>query len=152
MSLNLTIKSFEKDAVIPEKYTCNGDNISPYLAWDNVPAEAVTLALLMDDPDAPGGIFTHWIMYNIPVTVTEIPGIIPVQKNLDFGGIHGKNDFGKYGYGGPCPPSGEQHRYFFRLYAVGKKWNQEEGATRQALLNAVENYTEDYSEYTGRYK
>ena len=151
MALELRSRSFENGASIPMRYTCDGDNTSPHLAWDGAPKETVTFALLVEDPDAPGGLFTHWVMYNIPGDVGELEEIVPAAKNLDNGGTHGKNDFGKYGYGGPCPPSGE-HRYFFRLYALKKKLEPESGASRDALLSAMKDNIIEEAEYMGVYR
>lgn len=151
MGLNLTISSFEQNTSIPEKYTCEGDDISPHLMWSDLPKETVTLALIMEDPDAPGGTFSHWVLYNIPPEVSELDKV-PLQKRLDNGAIHGQNDFGKYGYGGPCPPHPEEHRYYFRLFAINRKLKPEEGATREALLEAIRGKIIDQSEYMGKFK
>ncbi|MFO7795637.1 MAG: YbhB/YbcL family Raf kinase inhibitor-like protein [Promethearchaeati archaeon] len=101
---------FDQDGMIPKKFTCDGDDISPHLRWENAPDNKKSFAILCDDPDASGG-WIHWIVYNIPPDVNEIPQGGPVP------GSEGKNDFGKTDYGGPCPPGGV-HRYFFRLYAL----------------------------------
>lgn len=151
MSLNLTVKSFEQNATIPVKYTCEGDDVSPHLIWDEVPKGTVSLALLMEDPDAPGGTFSHWVIYNIPPDVHELDKV-PMKKKLDNGAIHGKNDFDKYGYGGPCPPHPEEHRYIFKLFALKRKLKPEEGADRESLLEAIKNDVIEESEYSGKFK
>ena len=110
MAFNITTTAFEEGAFFPVQHTCDGDNTSPPLRWDDVPKGAVSFALILEDPDAPGGVFTHWIVYNLPADCRELEKIIPIEKNLGNGAIQGKNDFGKYGYGGPCPPKGDVHR------------------------------------------
>lgn len=151
--MEITTTAFENGKYIPVKHTCDGDDTSPPLRWDKVPKGTVTFALLVEDPDAPGGTFAHWIMYNIPADVQQLEAIIPVAKNLDNGAIHGKNDFGKYGYRGPCPPDQDDaHKYFFRIFALDKKLAPEQAANRQSLLNAVKNHVIDEGEYLGLYK
>lgn len=151
MSLDLTIKSFEENASIPEQYTCEGEDKAPHLVWDEVPKGTVSQALLMEDPDAPGGTFSHWVMYNIPPEVHELDNV-SMEKNLDNGAIHGQNDFGKYGYGGPCPPHPEEHRYIFKLFALKRKLKPEEGANREALLDAIKSDVIDKAEYSAKFK
>ena len=151
MALNLTIKSFEQNVIIPEKYTCEGEDIAPHLIWDEAPKGTVSLALIMEDPDAPGGTFSHWVMYNIPPEVHELSNV-SMEKNLDNGAIHGQNDFGKYGYGGPCPPHSEEHNYIFKLFAIKRKLKPEEGANREALLEAIKNNVIDKDEYAAKFK
>ncbi|BAZ30670.1 phospholipid-binding protein, PBP family [Cylindrospermum sp. NIES-4074] len=113
--MKLASSVFEANSLIPAKYTCDGADISPPLIWDEVPTKTQSLALIVDDPDAPGKTFVHWVVYDIPPTVRQLPEQIPSTKTPANIGVQGKNDFGKFGYGGPCPPSGT-HRYFFQLY------------------------------------
>ena len=108
--MKLTSKSFNQGEMIPKEFTCQGDDSSPHLAWEDAPAETKSFALIVDDPDAPGGTWVHWLVKDIPPNVKEIQ-----QNNVP--GNQVQNDFGKQDYGGPCPPSGT-HRYFFRLYAL----------------------------------
>lgn len=117
MAFNLTSKAFEYGASIPVKHTCKGEDVPPPLIWDEAPKGTVSFALVLEDPDAPGGTFLHWLIYNLPADINELDGVSPVEKNLRNGALQAKNDFGRTGYGGPCPPSGEEHRYFFRLFA-----------------------------------
>jgi len=116
-SFNLSLKSpaFEDQGFIPSKYTCDGEDINPPLLIEGVPQEAKSLVLVMQDPDAPGGTFLHWLLWNIPPETKEIS-----EGKIPSGAIEGKNDFGKIGYGGPCPPSGSHH-YIFTLYALSQK-------------------------------
>src|SRR4030067_2165604 len=102
---SLTSKVFKQGDMIPSKYTCDGEDVSPPLSWGNVPGGTKTLALIVDDPDAPGGIFTHWVLFNLPATVTNLPEGVPRLDRLAGGGIQGEDDFGRKGYGGPCPPN-----------------------------------------------
>ena len=119
---------------------------------DNVPKATVSLALIMEDPDAPDGIFTHWMIYNIPPKTREIEEIVPIEKKLKNGSIQGKNDFGNIGYRGPCPPKGEEHRYFFRVYALKRKLDPESANSREDFLNAIKNLVLDEGEYMGKYR
>jgi Raf kinase inhibitor-like YbhB/YbcL family protein len=118
---------------IDSRYTCDGEDVSPALAWEGVPEEAAELALVVEDPDAPGGTFTHWLVYGLDPGETQLPeGAEPA--------LQGTNDFGRVGYGGPCPPGGETHRYAFRLLALDQALDLEEGASRDDLLGAVEGH------------
>jgi len=152
MGFNITTPAFEFGASIPAKHACTGDNLSPRLRWDEGPEATNTYALIMEDPDAPNGTFTHWIVYNLPSDCHELEQIIPVEKNLKNGAIHGKNDFGKYGYGGPCPPDGEEHRYFFRLFALKNKLNPESARDRGSFFQAIEGHVLDETYYMGKFK
>ncbi|WP_375539815.1 YbhB/YbcL family Raf kinase inhibitor-like protein [Cylindrospermum sp. FACHB-282] len=149
--MKLASSAFENNGLIPAQYTCDGADISPPLIWDEVPRETQSLALIVDDPDAPGKIFVHWVVYDIPPTAGQLPEQISSIKTLPNGGVQGKNDFGKFGYGGPCPPSGI-HRYFFRLYALDQKLRLAAGASKNQILAAMEGHVLASSELIGRYK
>ena len=112
-TMTITSSAFEHNGKIPKKYTCDGENVNPPLAISGVPEGAKSLVLIMDDPDAPSGTFTHWILYDIDPKIKGIP-----ERIGDEIGIAGETSFGKIGYGGPCPPPGKPHRYFFKLYAL----------------------------------
>ena len=118
--MKLESTAFDANGLIPAKYTCDGEDISPPLIWDEVPKGTKSIVLIVDDPDAPGRTFVHWVIYDIPATVRQLPEKIAAVKALPNGGVQGTNDFGKLGYGGPCPPSGI-HRYFFKLYALDQE-------------------------------
>ena len=151
MSLVLKSAAFSEGGWIPEKYTCDGDNVSPPLEWSGLPAGTASLALICDDPDAPMGIWVHWLIYNIPAETNGLPEGVPASKStLDNGAIQGTNSWGRIGYGGPCPPSGT-HRYFFRLYALGTKLELKPGATKAQVLSAMEGHVLDKCELMGRY-
>ena len=143
--MKITSPSFQESAFVPSKYTCDGDNISPPLTISDIPADAKSLVLIVDDPDAPVGTFVHWLVWNIPPHVSEIK-----EGNLPEGSVEGTNDFGKSEYGGPCPPSGT-HRYFFRLYALNQELNLPEGARREELEKAMGGKIIQTAELVGRY-
>lgn len=152
MSFEITSRSFENGASIPVEYTCDGDDTSPHILWDDAPKDTVTFALIMEDPDAPGGTFTHWIVYNIPSDVNGFDPVVPIVKNLDNGAIHGKNDFGKYGYRGPCPPKGEEHAYHFKLFALNRKLAPESAAKRDSFYEAIKGSILAEAEYVGKFR
>jgi len=151
--MNITIESpaFKNGEFIPSKYTCDGEDISPALKWSNIPEGTKSLALICDDPDAPIGDWVHWVLYNIPPQTRELKEHIPSDKILKDGSIHGLNDWKRYGYGGPCPPSGV-HRYFFKLYALDTKLNLGPGATKKQLLDAMKGHIIAQGELMGKYQ
>jgi Raf kinase inhibitor-like YbhB/YbcL family protein len=110
--------AFTSGGTIPEKHACDGPDVSPPLSWTEPPAGTKSLALIMDDPDAPVGTWVHWVLYNLPAATRELSEGIPITETLASGARQGTNDFRKIGYGGPCPPAGPAHRYFFKLYAL----------------------------------
>jgi len=151
MTINVTSTAFKEGAMIPKRYSCDGDDVSPDLAWTGVPEGARTLALICDDPDAPMGTWVHWVLFNIPPDVTSLPAEVPSQKTLSNGARHGKNDFGKFGYGGPCPPGGT-HRYYFKLYALDTAINLESGITKAQLVDAMQGHILAEGQLMGKYK
>lgn len=151
MSISFESSAFKSGESIPVRYTCEGKNISPPLAWRGVPEEARSLALICDDPDAPRGTWSHWVFYNIPSDREEIPENFPRGGSPEWGGMQGRNDFGNTQYGGPCPPAGSSHRYFFRLYALDEELNLEPGATRAQVMDAMQEHIVDQAEIMGRF-
>ena len=151
MALNLYINAFENGSSFPAEHSCDGDDVSPLVRWDGEPKGTVTFALIMEDPDAPGGTFTHWIVYNLPDDCHELEKVIPIERHIDNGAIQGKNDFGKIGYRGPCPPEGEEHRYFFRLFALKKKLPPESIDNGTEFYQAINGLVLDKAEYMGKY-
>lgn len=151
MAFNLTTRAFENGATIPAKHTCKGDDLSPPLDWDEIPKGTTSLALIMEDPDAPGGTFIHWIVYNLPADNNGLEANIPRQKHLKNGATQGKNDFDKIGYGGPCPPKGEEHRYFFRLFALKKKLPPESANNEKDFYKAIKGLVLEEAEYMGKF-
>lgn len=134
----LTSSAFGDGERIPDKYTCVGEDVSPPLRWEGAPEGTKTFALIVEDPDAPGGTFIHWVLFNIPGDVTELPeGVEPIEK-LQNGAIQGVNDFQRLGYRGPCPPPGKPHRYFFVLKALDRELSLGSGVTKQRLELEIE--------------
>ncbi|WGV27361.1 YbhB/YbcL family Raf kinase inhibitor-like protein [Halotia branconii] len=136
---------------IPFKYTCDGDDISPPIHWEAPPQQTKSFALIVDDPDAPDETFTHWVIYNIPADTRELPEDVPKQSQLPDGVLQGENSFGKVGFGGPCPPKNETHRYFFKIYALDQMLDLPAEANKQQLLAAIDNHVLDKAEVMGRY-
>jgi hypothetical protein len=141
MELNLRSSAFEADDTIPEKYTCEGENVSPPLSWTGVPDEAESLVVICDDPDAPNGTFSHWVLYNLPPGTKALPEDYPAGERPAPGVLQGRNDFGNVGYGGPCPPVGDSpHRYYFRLYALDTELDAGAGLTRLQVLDLAQDH------------
>jgi len=144
-SISITSPSFQTGGDIPPKFTCNGTNVSPELQISSVPNEAKSLLLIVDDPDAPRGLFTHWIVWNIDPKTTRV-----AENSAPTAGVQGINDFGKRNYGGPCPPSGT-HRYFFKIFALDTKLELKPGARRAELDAAMRGHILAQGELMGRY-
>src|SRR4030066_2455378 len=119
MKINVGSAAFTEGGMIPKQVTCDGADISPSLSWSTVPEGTKSIAIVVDDPDAPAGTWVHWLVYNLPPELNKLPENVPAQKTLANGGMHGMTDFRRMGYGGPCPRSGP-HRYFFKVYALDK--------------------------------
>jgi Raf kinase inhibitor-like YbhB/YbcL family protein len=151
MAIIITSTAFTDGGMIPRDYTCDGKNISPPLAWTGVPEATKSLAIICDDPDAPMGIWVHWVLYNIPATINELSQNIPPDKVLKSGAKQGINDFRKFGYGGPCPPGGT-HRYYFKIYALDTELMLEPGLTKTELLKAMKGHILTEGQLMGRYK
>lgn len=144
--MKISSPAFAHNGGIPAKYTCDGADVSPPLVIGDVPAVAQTLALIVDDPDAPVGTWVHWVVWNIDPGAREIgEGKAPAR------GIEGRNDWGRNGYGGPCPPSGA-HRYFFKLYALDASLNLPHAATKKDVERAMEGHIIARGQLTGLYK
>lgn len=138
--MKISSQAFENEGEIPSKYTCDGDDISPPLSVTDVPSEAESLALVCDDPDAPGGVFDHWVIWNIPADVESIQENIPKEEKVDSlsGAIQGLNSFREIGYRGPCPPAGPSHKYRFKLYALESKIDLNSGMQKKDLEREIE--------------
>jgi len=149
--MELKSAAFQNGGEIPRKHTCEGGDASPALAWQGAPAGTKAFALIADDPDAPGGTWVHWVVYDLPATAKELPGKLGTTETLSNGGKQGLNDFHKTGYGGPCPPAGAPHRYFFKLYALDGPTNLRPRATKQQLLDAIKGHVLVEGELTGKY-
>jgi Raf kinase inhibitor-like YbhB/YbcL family protein len=134
--IRLTSPAFEYGQPIPKLHTCDGKDLSPTLRWGGGPVGR-SFALVCDDPDAPRGTWVHWVLYNLTSETVELAQGVPPSPELPSGARHGKNSWGKPGYGGPCPPPGNPHRYFFRLYALDISLNLDPGATKAELEKAI---------------
>ena len=151
MAMRLTSDVFSPESTIPKKYTCDGPDVSPALAWSGAPANTRSFALIMDDPDAPAGTWVHWVLYDLPADTTSLSEGVPKQEQLPSGARQGRNDFRKIGYGGPCPPPGKPHRYFFKLYALDKMLDLKPGATKADVEAAMKSHILSQGELMGRY-
>jgi Raf kinase inhibitor-like YbhB/YbcL family protein len=143
--------AFAPGGDIPRQYTCDGDDLSPPLEWDAPPSGAQSLALIADDPDAPNKTWVHWVLYDLPPDLRALPQGLPAQETLPELGTQGRNDFNKIGYGGPCPPQGKAHRYFFQLYALDVRLDLAPGATKSQVLEAMSGHVLAQAELMGRY-
>lgn len=152
MALSVSSPAFSEGGKIPPEYTCEGDDISPQLDWVGIPKEAKALALIVDGPDAPGGVFTHWVIFNIPPDSSGLSKAIPSIPEFPNGTLQGENDFGKTGYGGPCPPPGKTHRYRFILYALDEKLDLAAGSSKNQVLNATKRHILSHCQLTGTYQ
>ena len=150
-ALELRSSAFSPGGEIPAKYTCDGADVSPALRWTDPPAGTHGFALITDDPDAPGGTWVHWVFYGIPSTVRELPEAVPARETIAGVGRQGTNDFKRVGYGGPCPPGGPMHRYFFRLYALDVQSSLPPRIVKGDLLRAIEGHVLAQTELMGRY-
>lgn len=148
--IKVTSAAFKEGQPIPRAYTCAGVNVSPPLEWSGVPKAAKTIAIIVDDPDAPSGTWVHWVLYNVPADNIGFVENVPATETLKAGGFQGKNDFDKIGYGGPCPPSGT-HRYFFKLYAVDAELPLKAAATKAELEKALEGHVVAQGQLIGTY-
>jgi Raf kinase inhibitor-like YbhB/YbcL family protein len=151
MSIKVTSIAFKDGEMIPKQYTCDGANVSPPLSWSGLPTSAKALALICDDPDAPGRTWVHWVVYDLPASANSLPENVTKEEKLTGGGKQGTTDFKKIGYGGPCPPSGT-HRYYFKLFALDAETSLNPGATKDQLLKAMEGHIVAQGQLMGRYK
>lgn len=149
--MQIMSSAFKDGEQIPVKYTCDGDDVSPPLEWTGVPEGTKTLSLICDDPDAPMGTWVHWVVFNIPGDLTQLPERISPERELDVGAIQGMNDFKKIGYGGPCPPSGI-HRYFFKIYALDTKLDLPSGAQKSHVMLSMEAHVLGEAHLMGTYR
>jgi len=151
-TLSLTSSAFANGAAIPRQFTCDADDRSPALAWSGAPPGTQSLAIIADDPDAPVGIWTHWLIWNLPPGATLLAQDQPKTETLSNGARQGLNDFRRLGYGGPCPPPGSPHRYFFRLYALSARVDLKPGATKAELEAAIKPHIIAETQLMGTYQ
>ncbi len=149
--MQVSTKSFSVGGEIPKRYTCDGADVSPQLSWSDPPQGSQSLALIADDPDAPRGTWTHWVVYDLPTGTKELAEDVRKIDQMPGGGSQGRNDFGKIGYGGPCPPPGKPHRYFFRVFALDKTLGLKPGASRKEVESAMQGHVLEQGEVMGRY-
>ncbi len=148
MTIKITSSAFSEGEPIPVKYSCNGVNVSPPLDWEDITEGTESIALISEDPDAPGGTFTHWIIFNLPADTRNLPEHVMGRELMDDGSKHGLNNFGLVGYSGPCPPKGT-HRYFFKIYALDTKLDLPPLVKEDELLSAMEGHILDHGELMG---
>ena len=151
IKLTLTCGSFTHEGAIPTRHTCDGPDISPALHWSQPPEGTKGFALICDDPDAPMGTWVHWVIFNLPATARSLPEGVPKDRELPDGSRQGKNDFGRVGYGGPCPPKGPAHRYYFKLYALDSRLTALAGATKRDVEQAMQGRVLAQGLLMGRY-
>jgi Raf kinase inhibitor-like YbhB/YbcL family protein len=152
MSFTISSASFPNGGNIPRKFTCDGADVSPELSWTQPPAGTGSFALIADDPDAPVGTWTHWVIFDLPAATGNLPEGVSKVGELPGGGRQGRNDFQKVGYGGPCPPAGKAHRYFFKLYALDRALGLKPGATKPELEKAMQGHILGKAEWIGKYQ
>jgi len=150
-TMEIKSSSFNHEDMIPAKYTCDGANISPPLSWSGAPEKTKSFTLICDDPDAPVGLWVHWVIFDIPATVNSLPEKVSRQEEIPGLGKNGKNTSGHLGYDGPCPPGGT-HRYYFKLYALDTMLNLKAGLTKDELLKAMKGHVLEEAQLMGRYK
>ena len=151
MNFKISTTSFPVDGTIPKKYTCDGPDQSPAISWNGAPQGTKAFALIADDPDAPVGTWTHWLIWNIPASTSQFSEGLPKDAQLPDGSRQGQNDFRKIGYNGPCPPPGKPHRYYFKLFALDNDLDVKPGTNRKDLEAAMKNHVLAQTELMGRY-
>mgnify|MGYP003807477897 CR=1 FL=1 len=149
--MEITSRAFSQGDMIPPRYTCDGENVSPPIAWKGVPEGTRSITIICEDPDAPMGTFVHWVYYDIPPTAGGLPEGIPCDKRPQAGGVQGINNVPAIGYTGPCPPSGT-HRYFFRVYAVDTELGLPPGSTAKEVMGAMDGHLLGMGELMGKYQ
>ena len=152
MALEIKSSAFKNGGPIPPKYTCKGRDVSPPLSWSGIPEGAKSIALICDDPDAPAMTWVHWVIYNIPADQKGLKEGTPKDPEQINGTLQGVTDFRRIGYGGPCPPPGGPHRYYFKLYALDAVLDLKAGATKEALLEAMESHILEETQLMGTFK
>ena len=151
-ALEITSDVFSNKGYIPDRYTCDAQDFSPSLSWSGIPSDAKSLILICEDSDAPFKIWIHWVLSNIPIDITELRENITKEELSSLGMIEGQNDFGKVGYKGPCPPPGNAHKYFFKLYALDTTLDLEEGATKKEIVEAMQGHILAEAKTVGLYQ
>lgn len=151
--MQLTSEAISSSGTIPAEYTCDGSGVSPPLHWNGAPRDTATLVLIVVDPDAPSGAFTHWVLFNIPANARHLPADVPRTGRFSDGTVQGKNSLGRIGYGAPCPPRGSPaHRYRFSLFAANIALNLPVGASKDDVLGALRGHILDQAQLEGTYQ
>lgn len=151
MALRLESSAFKDGDTIPQRYTCVGEDLSPPLHWGEPPATTKSFVIIAEDPDAPVGTWVHWVIYDIPFDLRGLTEGVPIKDHLPNGTMQGLNDFKRTGYGGPCPPPGKPHRYYFRLYALDATLNLKPRATRRQVSEACKGHVLAEGSLMGRF-
>ena len=151
MNFKISTTAFPAEGTIPKKYTCDGADVSPALTWSGTPEGTKALALIADDPDAPVGTWTHWLIWDIPASTSQLSEGTAKDAQLPDGARQGQNDFRKIGYNGPCPPPGKPHRYYFKLFALDATLDVKPGGSRKEMEAAMKGHTLGQTEVMGRY-
>ena len=151
MSLLITSSAFSEGERIPDKYTCEGEDFSPPLSWSNIHEGTLSFALISDDTDTAGGTWDHWVIYNIPADAEGLPEAVPTDESLPDGSKQGVNSWGRTGYGGPCPPHGKLHRYFFKLYALDITLTLPPDESKSSIEAAMEGHILENASLMGTY-
>lgn len=151
-AMQISSPAFPANGSIPVKYSCDGPNVSPPLSWTGVPSGAKSLVLIVDDPDAAGGTWVHWVLFDLPATIISLPEAQPRTQYLPGGAKQGLNDFQHLGYGGPCPPHAKPHRYFFKLYALDIELDLKPGASKQEVEKAFDGHVLAHCQSVGTYQ
>jgi len=151
MTFTLKSPDFTASGTIPRQFTCEGADLSPALQWIDPPAATQSFSLIADDPDAPVGTWVHWVLFDLPATLRALPQNFPKTEQSADGSRQGRNDFGRIGYSGPCPPPGKLHRYFFKLYALDTKLDLKPGASKKDVERVMKGHILAQGEYMGRF-
>jgi Raf kinase inhibitor-like YbhB/YbcL family protein len=151
MAFQLTSTVFKEGDLIPKRHTCEGPDVSPALRWTQPPQGTRSFVLIADDPDAPVGTWVHWVLYNLPPDLRELPEGVPTTDTLPNGSMQGLNDFRRPGYGGPCPPPGKPHRYYFKLYALDTVLSLKPRATKGQVLEASKGHVVAEAQLMGKF-
>ena len=152
MTMQLESSAFQNEGTLPQRFTCDGEDVSPSLSWSEPPAGTQSLVLIVDDPDAPGRTWDHWLLFNMPATLRSLPEGVPADGVVTGIGTHGTNSWNHLGYGGPCPPKGTTHRYFFRLYALDTTLDLGPSTNKSGLERAMKGHILAQAELMGKYK
>ena len=152
MTIKIRSSAFADGQPIPPKYTCDGEDVSPPLSWDRAPEGTKSLVLICDDPDAPGGTWEHWLLYDLAATTRDLPEAVPAKEVVLNGAKQGRNDFKQIGYRGPCPPPGGAHRYYFKIYALDRQLSLEAAAPKNEVEKAMNDHILAVRKLMGMYE